>query len=202
MTCLRGRTFSQNFSSLALTVCDLWYGGKGWLTESVNEWMNDEAVYRTAPATTGLFNTAQQLNIILMITPHICSHIYWRSIIRRRVYAITEKLKCKASQECFFYVLVFLDFDVMNKTVNNYCHWSLCQKRFCGYLAGIKPPSPARTWPRPAGWSGSESGSPRSQRHPRHSRDLGTQGVKYRSLDSFWFFFIVWLKAKQYKIKI
>ena len=25
MTCLEGWTFSQNFSSLALTVCDLWY---------------------------------------------------------------------------------------------------------------------------------------------------------------------------------
>ena len=34
-----GRTFSQNFSSLALNVCDymvLWrYGGKGWLTHSL-----------------------------------------------------------------------------------------------------------------------------------------------------------------------
>ena len=39
---LGGWTFSQNFSSLALTVCDLWYYedilGKGWLNESINEW--------------------------------------------------------------------------------------------------------------------------------------------------------------------
>ena len=58
VTCLGGLTFSQNFSSLALTVCDLWYYkdilGKGWLNESMNEWMNDEAVCRTAPATPGL----------------------------------------------------------------------------------------------------------------------------------------------------
>ena len=52
-----GWTFSQNFSSLALTVCDLWYfedleEKNQWL----NELMNDKAVYRTAPATPGLSN--------------------------------------------------------------------------------------------------------------------------------------------------
>ena len=34
----------ENFRSLALTVCDLWYYedilGKGWLNELMNEWMN------------------------------------------------------------------------------------------------------------------------------------------------------------------
>ena len=47
-------TFSQNFSSLAITICDLlWrFGGKGWLTESVNY----KGVCRTAPAIAGLFN--------------------------------------------------------------------------------------------------------------------------------------------------
>ena len=54
-----GWTFSQNFSSLALTVCDLWYyedleEKDHWLTQWINELMNDEAVYRTAPATPGL----------------------------------------------------------------------------------------------------------------------------------------------------
>ena len=53
-----GWTFSQNFSSLALTVCDKWYyedleEKAHGLTESVNH----EAVYRTAPATPGLLIT-------------------------------------------------------------------------------------------------------------------------------------------------
>ena len=50
-----GWTFSQNFSSLALTVCDLWY--YEYLEERddlMNQWMNYEAVYRTARATPGL----------------------------------------------------------------------------------------------------------------------------------------------------
>ena len=52
-----GWTFSQNFSSLAFTVCDLWY--YEYLEEkddSLNESMSDKAVYRTAPATPGLLN--------------------------------------------------------------------------------------------------------------------------------------------------
>ena len=58
VTCLWGWTFSQSFSSLALTVCDLWY--KEDLEEkddSVTEWINHEAVYRTAPATPCLLKT-------------------------------------------------------------------------------------------------------------------------------------------------
>ena len=50
-----GWTFSQNFGSLALTVCDLWYyEDLEEKADSINEWMSDEAVYRTAPATPGL----------------------------------------------------------------------------------------------------------------------------------------------------
>ena len=50
-----GWTFSQNFSSLALTVCDLWYyEDLEEKDEWLNQWINDEAVYRTAPATPGL----------------------------------------------------------------------------------------------------------------------------------------------------
>ena len=58
VTCLCGWTFSQNFSSLALTVCDLLY--YEYLEEKddlINQPVNYEAVYRTAPATPGLFNT-------------------------------------------------------------------------------------------------------------------------------------------------
>ena len=57
VTCLGGWTFSQNFSSLALTVCDLWYyEDLEEKADSLTELMNDEAVYRTAPATPGLLN--------------------------------------------------------------------------------------------------------------------------------------------------
>ena len=55
MTRLGGLIFSQNFSSLALTVCDLWYyEDLEENDESIKELINYEAVYRTAPATPGL----------------------------------------------------------------------------------------------------------------------------------------------------
>jgi hypothetical protein len=59
VTRLGGWTFSQNFSSLALTVCDLWYyedleEKDEWINEWINKLINYEAVYRTAPATPGL----------------------------------------------------------------------------------------------------------------------------------------------------
>ena len=64
VTCdmLGGWTFSQNFSSLALTFCDLWYyvdleEKADGVTELKNELINDGAVYRTAPATPGLLKT-------------------------------------------------------------------------------------------------------------------------------------------------
>ena len=54
-TCLGAWAFSQNFSSLAPTVCDLWYfEDLEEKDDSVNESINDEGVYRTAPATPGL----------------------------------------------------------------------------------------------------------------------------------------------------
>ena len=64
LTCLGGWTFSQNFSSLALTVCDLWYYED--LEEKAhlpNEWINHEAVYRTAPATRGLLMIHVQASV-------------------------------------------------------------------------------------------------------------------------------------------
>ena len=66
VTCLGGWAFSQNFSSLALTICDLWYyedlqEKDGSVTESIN----DEAVYRTAPATPGLL-TINKKNMYLL----------------------------------------------------------------------------------------------------------------------------------------
>ena len=67
--CLGGWTFSQNFSSLALTVCDLCYykdleEKAHWLNES----MNYDAVYRTVPATPGLLKS--DLLCILMVCFH------------------------------------------------------------------------------------------------------------------------------------
>ena len=59
VTHLGGWTFSQNFSSLALTICDLWYyedleEKDDWLNQWMNELISDKTVYRTAPATPGL----------------------------------------------------------------------------------------------------------------------------------------------------
>ena len=56
MTCCGGWKFSQNFSSLALTICDLWYfedleEKADWLSD----WINYKGVFRTAPATPALF---------------------------------------------------------------------------------------------------------------------------------------------------
>ena len=53
-----GWTFSHNFSSLALTVFELWYfedleKKADWLTDSVTESIKNKAVYRKAPATPG-----------------------------------------------------------------------------------------------------------------------------------------------------
>ena len=58
---VRGWTFYQNFSSLSLTVCDLWYyedleEKADWIGQWINQLINHEAVYRTAPATPGLLN--------------------------------------------------------------------------------------------------------------------------------------------------
>ena len=63
VTCCGGWTFSQNFSSLDLSVRDLWYyedleEKAHWL----NQWMKDKAVYRTAQATPGLLMTAMDVS--------------------------------------------------------------------------------------------------------------------------------------------
>ena len=55
VTCCGGWTFSQNFNSLGLTVCDLWYYED--LEEkaaSFTDLINDEAVCWTASAKQGL----------------------------------------------------------------------------------------------------------------------------------------------------
>ena len=62
MTGCGGWTCSQNFSSLDLTVCDLWYyedldEKAHGLTDLINYLINYKAVCRTAPATPGLVKT-------------------------------------------------------------------------------------------------------------------------------------------------
>ena len=65
VTCFGVWTFSQNFSSLALTVCDLWYyEDLEEKDDSLNQSISDEAVYRTAPATPGLLNIGKCLKPI------------------------------------------------------------------------------------------------------------------------------------------
>ena len=84
-----GWTFSQNFSSLALTVCDLWYYED--LEEKVHgltDWINDEAVYRTAPATPGLLNTAVFVTIDLFIS----KYFFWQ--YESRAQHINVKSHC------------------------------------------------------------------------------------------------------------
>ena len=58
LTCCGGWSFSQNFSSLAFKVCDSWcfeyiLTNHHWL----NQLINDNAVYRTAPDTPSLLKT-------------------------------------------------------------------------------------------------------------------------------------------------
>ena len=57
VTCCGGWTFSQNFSFLALLVCDLWYfEDLEQKAHGLSELMNDKVDCRTAPATPGLLN--------------------------------------------------------------------------------------------------------------------------------------------------
>ena len=55
-----GEHYIKNFSSLLLlfVIYDIWrFGGKGWLTE----WMNNEDACRISPATPGLLNILPEL---------------------------------------------------------------------------------------------------------------------------------------------
>ena len=57
----------QLLSSYCLWSMILWRsGGKGSQTELMNEWINDEAVYRTAPATPGLLKRGTLENLFII----------------------------------------------------------------------------------------------------------------------------------------
>ena len=75
VTCLGGWTFSQNFSSLALTVCDLWYyEDLEEKADLISQSMNHEAVYRIAPATSGLL---KKTKIVLKIECSVYNYQDW-----------------------------------------------------------------------------------------------------------------------------
>ena len=68
-----GLTFYQNFSSLALTVCDLcYYEDLEEKAHWLSDWINHEAVYRTAPATPGLLNTHLYLTLVVVVVKLSC----------------------------------------------------------------------------------------------------------------------------------
>ena len=53
--CCGGWTISQNVSSLAHSVCDLWYfEDLEEKDESLSQWISDKGICRTASATPGL----------------------------------------------------------------------------------------------------------------------------------------------------
>ena len=85
VTCLGVWTFSQNFSSLAPTVCDLWY--YEYLEEkddAMNQLISDEAVYRTAQATPGLLIIVKLNKVFKLFCPLLSSPIGWlRSAARQ-----------------------------------------------------------------------------------------------------------------------
>ena len=85
---LGGWTFSQHFSSLALTDYDIM---KIW-RKRMTHWINDEAVYRTAPATPGLLIRCGDLYKSVMLG-------LWRSVQGR----------CTASCSRKHYHLLFCD---------------------------------------------------------------------------------------------
>ena len=97
VTCCGGWTFSQHFSSLALTVCDLWYyedleEKDHWLNEWINQSISHEAVYRTAPATPGLLKTIPN-SFSIFFQGRVCyrwGYSVW--FISRALLAITSRV--------------------------------------------------------------------------------------------------------------
>ena len=88
-SCLGGWTFSQNFSSIALTVCDLWYyedleEKDDWL----NQLMNDEAVNRTAAATPGLLRNLDR-NTDILISNLLLEYVWLREVAKLKIHKFT-----------------------------------------------------------------------------------------------------------------
>ena len=76
---LGGWTFSQNFSSLALTICYLWYyedleEKDDLLTELMNYLIIHEAVYGTGPATPGLVDNFDALYPCMCVCVYALEH--------------------------------------------------------------------------------------------------------------------------------
>ena len=71
-----GWTFSQNFSFLALTVCDFWYyEDLEEKADLINQWISNEAVCRTAPATPGLSIRLLHIDLNAIYQVGLCLYI-------------------------------------------------------------------------------------------------------------------------------
>ena len=85
-----GWTFYQNFSSLALTVWHLWHL-VDWEEKErlLNQWINNESVSRTAPATPGLLKMVEQTyNQVVTL---LCS--CWRIPILEKISTTHMKIQ-------------------------------------------------------------------------------------------------------------
>ena len=85
-----GWTFSQNFSSLAFPIWDWQCLENNWtigsLTHLINEWMNYEAVYHTAPATPGLLKMKRKSFEIGL--PNLCFNLIYIA----KLYTFTKNI--------------------------------------------------------------------------------------------------------------
>ena len=113
-------TFSQNFSCLALMAWDLWCceyleEKADWLTEWINELMNDEAVYRAAPATPGLLNMTFlvtwgyefQYQHVLILVVILSAHLKQKSVANY-FCNIVRSIKSLVTQMLVYNFLIFL----------------------------------------------------------------------------------------------
>ena len=109
-------------SSYCLWFMIIWRSGrKGWLTELINEWMNDEAVYRTAPATPGLLEISS--------TGWFFTYSFWRlnksKIAKKYWNSYIEQIKVKIGK-------MFLNFrNKKNQSVPNPCSESWKSSNIC-----------------------------------------------------------------------
>ena len=135
VTCLGGWTFYQNFSSLAITVCDLWY--YEYLEEkddSINELISDKAVYRIAPATPGLLIMgfgSQKLFLfgcfsVPAFTYQLFITKYW--LTSRILFLCTASIERRAGDKWIKLDIIYItayNFESLDikKTRFNFCTW-------------------------------------------------------------------------------
>ena len=136
-----GWTFSQNFSSQALTVCDLWnYEDLEEKAHWVTELINDGGVCRTAPATPGLLNTVnpkpEELggwNFERMIIPHHVSCVmYNMSHVTCHMSNVTchmSRVMCHMSHVMCHMTHFILFFLLFFRQSGEAYRWRVCYQR-------------------------------------------------------------------------